>query len=241
MRRRACRTTLPPIQHASRPSSEAGDQGRDPPPHDAVRGCYEELLTGEHRPEGRVVLRFIIASDGHVQEPTVTESQIPDDRLHGCLLGVVRRMSFPEPDGGGCGVVNYPFHFTLAEGEPRDPAASASESETSAQPVPLESLPEGFAHERGSATSVGRCLRRNDRRTARREMACGWTWGTRRALRSRGGPWRQQVEGAFQAERGGVGAQRVECLSNPHRTLAVRELEHDDGGAASVAKARTGM
>ena len=68
-----------------------------------VRYCFE--LDGR---DGRAVLDFTIAPDGHV---VGAMSNSERSGLDSCLVSAVRRWDFPHPTGGGAAAVHYPFLF----------------------------------------------------------------------------------------------------------------------------------
>ena len=81
-----------------------------------VRFCYEQELNSRPDLEGRVTVSFIISPTGAVQSSTVAASTLGNQRVEGCIASAVRRWGFPQPEGGGIVVVNYPFMLTAAGG-----------------------------------------------------------------------------------------------------------------------------
>ncbi len=81
-----------------------------------VRFCYEQELNARPDLEGRVTVSFIISPTGAVQSSAVAASTLGNQRVEGCIAGAVRRWGFPQPEGGGIVVVNYPFMLTAAGG-----------------------------------------------------------------------------------------------------------------------------
>ncbi len=65
--------------------------------------------------EGRVVLKFVIDSDGNVSGASVEETTIKSPELQACVIRAAKRMVFPKPKGGGIVMVNYPFVFKAAK------------------------------------------------------------------------------------------------------------------------------
>jgi hypothetical protein len=64
--------------------------------------------------QGRVVMSFLIARDGHVVSAVAKESTMASPPVHGCLSQAVQRLSFPMPQGSGLVQVSYPFVFHTA-------------------------------------------------------------------------------------------------------------------------------
>ncbi|MBW1880044.1 MAG: energy transducer TonB, partial [Deltaproteobacteria bacterium] len=77
-----------------------------------IRACYERVLADIPGLEGRVVIRFVIGADGNVTAAAVEESTLNNSAVEACVVAQFRRMKFPEPEGGGVVVVNYPLVFT---------------------------------------------------------------------------------------------------------------------------------
>lgn len=78
----------------------------------AVLLCYESALVGDPTLEGRVTIRFIIGTDGAVDNALVQDSELDAPRVEACVTTAIRQMRFPAPEGGGIVIVNYPFMFT---------------------------------------------------------------------------------------------------------------------------------
>lgn len=72
--------------------------------------CYEQRLVTDPTLEGRVVLRFVIATSGGVAQTNITEGL--QDEVDRCIENVARRLVFPKPEG--VVIVNYPFVFENA-------------------------------------------------------------------------------------------------------------------------------
>jgi len=75
-----------------------------------IRYCYQRRLIVDHTLAGKVVVKFVIASDGTVSSATIKSSTLDDDAVEQCLLGRFRRMRFPAAPG--IVVVTYPFLFS---------------------------------------------------------------------------------------------------------------------------------
>jgi hypothetical protein len=79
----------------------------------AIRYCYRRELPKEPSLAGKLVTRFVIASDGTVSsaDPQAARSTLRHAGVENCVMRRFMRMSFPEPMGGGIVVVSYPFLF----------------------------------------------------------------------------------------------------------------------------------
>lgn len=85
----------------------------------AVRGarkqvqlCYERELTKTPTLEGKVTVEFVIGVNGQVSSAKDASAEpFPSAKVTECLLGVVRKLKFPSPVGGGLVTVRYPFVF----------------------------------------------------------------------------------------------------------------------------------
>jgi TonB family protein len=79
-----------------------------------VRACYERALQ-RVRLEGKLKVRWVIGPEGRVVSAEA-ETKLDDD-VDACVLGVVRAMTFPPPEGGGNVNVTYPWIFKMAGDE----------------------------------------------------------------------------------------------------------------------------
>jgi hypothetical protein len=79
--------------------------------HD-VRSCYDATLSVLHKPQGKVVTQFLIAPNGRVASSCIVESALKDSEIETCLAYEILTWRFPDPVGGGCVVVTYPFNFS---------------------------------------------------------------------------------------------------------------------------------
>ena len=77
-----------------------------------VKYCYEQQLQKNRELAGRVVVRFTIAATGSVVASVVKESTIKNIAVENCIASKIRRWVFPEPNGGGIVIVNYPFNLS---------------------------------------------------------------------------------------------------------------------------------
>jgi len=80
-----------------------------------IRYCYEKEAnksTADLR--GRVMMRFVIAASGRVSQSGVESTSLSNAGVEKCLVGVMQRIVFPEPLGGGIVEVSYPFLFAPA-------------------------------------------------------------------------------------------------------------------------------
>lgn len=75
-----------------------------------ISHCYQSELNRRPDLAGRVSVRFIIDQRGIVVSSSVSESTMGSAEVSQCVAGVIRRISFPVPDGGVV-MVNYPFTF----------------------------------------------------------------------------------------------------------------------------------
>lgn len=76
-----------------------------------IRHCYERQLAVTPDLAGTVRARFTIGKDGRVLDASASGmGPAVDD----CVAGVIRRITFPAPRGGGIVTVTYPFTFRSA-------------------------------------------------------------------------------------------------------------------------------
>lgn len=84
-----------------------------------IRLCYERELRRDPRREGRVVVRWTIDAEGNVASAEVIETTLNAPSVEQCIVGVIRRLRFPEPPGGGVIHVTYPFILRNEDGQHR--------------------------------------------------------------------------------------------------------------------------
>lgn len=78
----------------------------------AIRYCWEK--EGNPNLSGRVATRWVISPSGRVENAAVRSSSLSGSggsNVANCLRGIIKRMIFPKPLGGGKVEVDYPFIF----------------------------------------------------------------------------------------------------------------------------------
>lgn len=80
-----------------------------------LRQCYNEGLVRNPKLSGKVVIRFVIGTDGKVTSTREISNQLPDARTTECLIRVFEGLQFPTPDGGPMNVV-LPLNFVTKQG-----------------------------------------------------------------------------------------------------------------------------
>jgi hypothetical protein len=83
--------------------------------HARVRFCYEQGLRANTALEGRVAIKFVIASSGAVVRAEDGGSDLPDREVVACVARVMGEMVFPAGAFGNV-TVTYPFVFSPAPG-----------------------------------------------------------------------------------------------------------------------------
>lgn len=76
-----------------------------------IRYCYEQQLAQHPNLTGRISVRFVISSSGSVQTSSVAGSTLGNSDVENCVARAVKRIAFPQPEGGGVVLVTYPFMF----------------------------------------------------------------------------------------------------------------------------------
>lgn len=75
-----------------------------------VRSCYEQGLARNPHLQGRVVIRFRIATSGHVDASTIgAGTTLNDSAVEDCIVRATRGWIFPAPGDRDTVVVQYPF------------------------------------------------------------------------------------------------------------------------------------
>lgn len=97
-----------------------------------VKACYDAQLKGNPSLKGRLMVRFVIGTDGRVQKSEVSSSTLSAPAVEGCVAKAVGAIVFPKPTGGSV-VVNYPLVFSPDDEPAREGATPAAK--TAPQPV----------------------------------------------------------------------------------------------------------
>jgi len=76
-----------------------------------IKFCYERELAKEPNLEGKLVASWTIAGTGLVSTTSMTENTMGNKQVEACVLRIIQRLRFPQPQGGGEVYVTYPFVF----------------------------------------------------------------------------------------------------------------------------------
>lgn len=76
------------------------------------RYCYQKELDAANESfSGLIEMNFIIGSRGQVTKAGVESESVLPSGVQGCVVSVLKGISFPKPQGGGIVEVNQPFNF----------------------------------------------------------------------------------------------------------------------------------
>jgi serine/threonine protein kinase/outer membrane biosynthesis protein TonB len=75
-----------------------------------ILGCYERRLLDKPSLSGRVVFTWTVAANGSVNSARQRSSTVSDAKVSQCVLKIIRKMKFPQPEGGEV-EISYPFMF----------------------------------------------------------------------------------------------------------------------------------
>jgi len=78
----------------------------------SVKLCYERGLAKNPKLAGKVTMKFIVGPTGSVDSAVVADSTLGNSDVESCIAEQVKTWIFPEPQGGGVVVINYPFVFS---------------------------------------------------------------------------------------------------------------------------------
>ncbi|HEY2730867.1 MAG TPA: TonB family protein [Polyangia bacterium] len=78
---------------------------------DDVRACYARAGKAQEYADGRVLLRFLVAGDGHPQDVWVISSSLGNYPVERCLVEVGRSVVFRAPAGRKPTTFEYPVEF----------------------------------------------------------------------------------------------------------------------------------
>ena len=76
-----------------------------------IKKCYEKGLEKNPEMKGRVLVNMIISESGDVSLANALRSTLGDAEVENCVAGVIKKIKFPKPKGGGIVIVNYPLVF----------------------------------------------------------------------------------------------------------------------------------
>ena len=89
----------------------------------ALEDCYAKALGRNPKATGRVVIHFIIDSEGKVARASVGGSQVQDKLVGRCFTKAIAKLEFAEPEDRGSVDVMVPFALA-----PRIVGAAPAES-----------------------------------------------------------------------------------------------------------------
>ena len=82
---------------------------------DEFISCYQsEFGSGKAIASGKVMVAFVIGKKGWASEAAIKSSSLNNLIVERCIVAVMKRIPFPEPDGGQPVSVTYPFNFANA-------------------------------------------------------------------------------------------------------------------------------
>ncbi len=76
----------------------------------ALKVCYEAGLARNAKLTGTVAVKYVIAEDGSTIDAADEKSTLPDKGVVDCIVGELRKLTYPKPQGGRVTVV-YPILF----------------------------------------------------------------------------------------------------------------------------------
>jgi len=76
----------------------------------ALTRCYRQLLERMPGAQGRVVVRFVIPTDGRVRDVAVTQAPFGDGEFRRCLESRIRGLTYREPPPAPM-TIHYPLVF----------------------------------------------------------------------------------------------------------------------------------
>lgn len=111
-------TKLEPTGGPGKPSHDPGRSVKDiqtkvATHRDEARACYDEGLKKHPGIEGDLVVKWVIDPDGNVVDPEVdtSKSSILEPGVGKCVVGVIKKLTFPKSEKGFETRANYPFNF----------------------------------------------------------------------------------------------------------------------------------
>jgi TonB family protein len=78
----------------------------------AINHCYNTLLQRDRTAAGTLTLSIIVDSTGKAPKSKVEKSEITDSVMQECVLNVIRRLTFPKPEGVSEVEFKMPYSFS---------------------------------------------------------------------------------------------------------------------------------
>ncbi|MBI5526437.1 MAG: serine/threonine protein kinase [Deltaproteobacteria bacterium] len=75
-----------------------------------IQACYERALIGSPGLSGKVTFEWTVDPGGRVSKAAEKSSTMGSPKVSECILGIIRKMRFPKPEGGSV-VISFPFMF----------------------------------------------------------------------------------------------------------------------------------
>jgi pSer/pThr/pTyr-binding forkhead associated (FHA) protein/outer membrane biosynthesis protein TonB len=80
---------------------------------DEFKLCYSREINAETpKLAGRIGTSFVIGPSGRVSQAGIESTTLKNANVERCVLGIIKRIQFPIPRGGGIVQVSYPFKFS---------------------------------------------------------------------------------------------------------------------------------
>lgn len=77
----------------------------------SVQQCYEKELKRNPSLRGKIVVRFVITTQGRVSDVSIDQNTMGDDNVGACIVSLIRRWTFPvKPEDDA--PVSFPFVFS---------------------------------------------------------------------------------------------------------------------------------
>ena len=74
--------------------------------------CYErEVNAGQPNLAGKINTAFVIGASGRASQMAISASSMGSPKVENCVLSVIGRIQFPQPNGGVPCNIKYPFSF----------------------------------------------------------------------------------------------------------------------------------
>lgn len=72
----------------------------------AFQQCYENALKSNSKLAGKLMVEFVIGDDGRVKAADVVRDDVGSAEVSKCVLNLVKRLRFPQPDDGEVTITN---------------------------------------------------------------------------------------------------------------------------------------
>lgn len=77
----------------------------------SFKNCYNPEWEKNKKLEGKIVISWKVKKDGSVENEQIESTTMNNPVVEKCLLGILKKTTFPKPPEGSIAEIKYPFYF----------------------------------------------------------------------------------------------------------------------------------